>query len=113
MQKHIVVVDGAWAGHHPVYVRTFTRVLLEAGHKVTVLCPVPGDMTDWFTQNFSLEATMFDAQYFSYRFVQLPKFIPGQFRSPLICLAHWFHIAKALKQTPFSVRKPDMIFFAW
>ena len=111
--KHIVVVDGAWAGHHPVYVKAFARVLLEAGYKVSVLCPAPEEMAAWFAQTFPLDGAKFDAYYFSDRALPLLEFLPGRIKAPLVCLARWFHISHALKKIHFSAGKPDMIFFAW
>jgi glycosyltransferase involved in cell wall biosynthesis len=113
IQKHIAVVDGEWVGHHSIYVKTFVRVLLEAGYKVSVLCPAPEEMANWYAQTFSLEEGRFNAYYFSDSFLQPPEFLHGRFQSLLICLNQWFHIANALKKIQSSAGKPDMIFFAW
>ena len=113
IQKHIAVIDGAWVGHHSIYVKTFVRVLLEAGYKVSVFCPDQEDMTNWYAQAFSLEEGIFNVYYFSDPVVQLPEFLPGRFKSLLICLNQWFHMSNALKKIQSSAGKPDMVFFAW
>lgn len=113
MRKHIVVIDGAWAGHHPSYVKAFARVLLNAGYKVSILCPAPEEMAEWFTKNLLPEAAEFEAQYFSDRHIQLPRFFPARFKPLMICLAHWFHVSNSLSRLTSLSGKPDMVFFAW
>jgi glycosyltransferase involved in cell wall biosynthesis len=112
-QKHIVIADGAWVGHHPIYVKVFAQILLEAGYKVSVFCPAPEGMRNWFAQTFSLEDAKFDAYYFSDCVVSLPKFLPRQIGALLTCLTNWLHFSKALKRVDFSAGKPDLVFFAW
>jgi hypothetical protein len=112
IQKHIVVVDGAWSGHHPVYVKAFAKVLLETGYRVSVLCPAPEDMTNWFAQAPSLEGAGFNAYYFSDS-DELPGFIPRRLAPLVACLERWFHISNALKKILSSLGNPDMVFFAW
>ncbi len=108
-RKHIVVVDGAWVGHHPVYLKVFARVLLEAGYKVSVFCPTPEEMTTWFTHTFTGDSFQFDAYYYSDRELPFSEFLPGRIKLPLTCLSRWLQAARALKE----IGKPDMVFFAW
>ena len=37
----VALVDPYWSGHHPMYVRLFSRALLDLGHAVVALCPNP------------------------------------------------------------------------
>lgn len=112
-QKHIVVVDGAWAGHHPSYVKAFVRILFEAGYKVSVFCPAPEEIKLWLLRSHPFERDRFDAYYFSDRDVRFPKFLPARIKALLTCLGRWVRISNAMKEICSSTDKPDMIFFAW
>lgn len=104
-QKHIVVVDGLWAGHHAVYAKTFARILLEAGYKVSVFCPAPEEVAEAVD---GVEVHAFsDLNHTS------SGLMPKKIALILAVLAHWLHISKALKMAFSSGNKPDMVFFAW
>lgn len=112
-QKHIVVVDGLWVGHHPVYVKTFARLLLHAGYQVTVLCPAPGEVTSWVDQAESIEEGRFKAYEFSEEEPRLLGYMPSRFRNAFLSLARWWHISRSVKALCPSCGRPDLVFFAW
>lgn len=114
MSNHIVIVDGAWGGHHPVYIKTFARVLLEAGYRVSVLCPDPDTMNVWVSQQLFDKSINFKAYYFVESAFRIKwSFIPFRLKSALIVLNRWLHIKRSLNEIVHSKCKPDLIFFAW
>lgn len=113
IKKHIVVVNGLWGGHHSVYVKTITRVLLDAGYQVSVFCPAPDEVTSWVNQTFPIERNRFKAHYFSDLEPRLWRYLPGRFRHVLRSLPRWFQASRALKKFYSSSNKPDLVFFAW
>lgn len=36
--KTIFLIEDSWGGHHPTYLKIFTKTLLELGHQVIILC---------------------------------------------------------------------------
>ena len=60
---HVVLVEPHWHGHQGTYLRGFSRVLLEQGHRVTALCPFPDDAAAAFARvQKALEKTVTDFQ---------------------------------------------------
>ena len=112
-QKHIVVVDGLWEGHHPTYVKVFVKLLLDAGYQVSVFCPSPEEVSSWVNQTLSAEKCRFRAHYFSERETKLWRYIPSKIRHALLPLACWFHVSRSLKARLSSSENPDLVFFAW
>lgn len=112
-QKHIVVVDGLWIGHHPTYVKTFVKILLGAGYRVSVLCPAPDDVMSWVHQASKVEDGRFKAYSYSDSEPGLLKCIPSKIRYALSSLARWIHVSRSLKSFISPAEKPDLVFFAW
>ncbi len=50
--KTIALIGENWGGHHPTYLKIFTKTLLELGHQVIVFCPEPTELSEWIAQNF-------------------------------------------------------------
>lgn len=112
-QKHIVVVDGMWIGHHPTYVKTFAKILLGAGYRVSVLCPAPEEVSSWVQQDSPPGKGRFSAHYYTDPEPGLLRCIPGKIRYVLSSLARWIHVSRSLKTFVSSAEKPDLVFFAW
>lgn len=112
-QKHIVVVDGMWIGHHPVYLKTFVNILLVAGYKVTVLCPAPEEVSSWVKHTSVSEYACFGAHYFSDPGPGILSFIPGKVRYTLSGLFRWRHLSRSLRKLLHPSENPDLVFFAW
>jgi glycosyltransferase involved in cell wall biosynthesis len=113
MQRHIVVVDGFWLGHHPIYVKAFVRILLEAGYQVSVLCPAPDEVSTWVNQFPAIDKELFRAHYFIDRLPKLWKYAPRKIQNALSPLVRWYHVSQSLKAFYSSTEKPDLVFFAW
>ncbi len=101
MPKHIVIADGAWGGHHAMYLKTIGRILSEEGHQVTALCPSPNEMADY------------SAYYFSNDDVWMPPSILKRFFPPIECLSRWLHLSRTLRKVSASGSKPDLVLIAW
>jgi glycosyltransferase involved in cell wall biosynthesis len=112
-QKHIVVVDGLWVGHHPTYVKTFVKLLLDAGYRVSVLCPAQEEVSSWAKLTLSVDVCRFKAHQFSEREPYLFRYMPRKIRHALLPLARWSQVSRSLKTLCSLSGKPDLVFFAW
>jgi glycosyltransferase involved in cell wall biosynthesis len=112
-QKHIVLVDGLWAGHHPIYVKTFAKLLLGAGYQVTVLCPAPDEVASEVGGCSSVEDGQLKAHRLSERVPKLLRYIPKRIRTPFLPLVRWWQVSQSLKAVCLASGKPDLVFFAW
>ena len=115
MSKHIVIVDGAWAGHHAMYAKVIVKVLLEAGYRVSMLCPAPNEMEDWASHLVLTNEIQFRAWHFTNRksWSWRKRSIVSRLLPPLECLLCWVNLAHILKKTITAVGKPDLVFLAW
>ncbi len=111
--KHVVVVDALWVGHHPIYVKTFARVLLGAGYQVSVLCPAPGEVSLWVSQNVSAGVDRFKAYDYCDRAPASFAFLSRRLRHALLPLMRWMQISRAVKILLNSSGEIDLVFFAW
>lgn len=112
-QKHVVVVDGLWVGHHPTYVKTFVKVLLGAGYQVSVLCPAPEEVSSWLNQALSVEEGRFKAHEFSEREPAVFRCFSPRVRHAFLPVARWWQVSRSVKALCSSSEKPDLVFFAW
>lgn len=112
-QKHIVVVDGLWGGHHPTYVKTFAKLLLGAGYQVSVLCPAPEEVASWVNRTVSAHLGEFKAYEFCEREPVLFAYIPSRARHAFLPLTRWWRLSRSVKALCDSSGKPDLVFFSW
>jgi len=115
MSKHIVIVDGAWSGHHAMYAKVIVEILLEAGYRVSILCPEPNEMEDWASHLVLSKEIHFSAWHFTNRksWSWRKRLIARRLVPPLECLLCWLNLAQILKKAIKSVGKPDLVFLAW
>jgi len=113
MQKHIAVVNGLWIGHHSIYVKTFVKVLLEAGYRVSIFCPAPDEVSSWLNEFLPVAKGSFDAHYFADREPWLWRFMPRRIQYALGSWPRWFYASRGLRKFIPPTGKPDLVFFAW
>ncbi len=110
--KTIALVDTFWGGHHPTYLKFFSKSLLELGHDVIALCPEPDDMHVWIDQN----CAGFTGHFQAFK-LQEPK--PRLFSLNVLqarerTLLRWQQAAQGIAQIDSRLGKvPDLIFFTW
>lgn len=113
MRNHIVVVDGLWLGHHPVYLKIIVKILLEAKYRVSVLCPDPDEMDSWVDLLPDITDGRYRSYYYSEGDAWLHKSLPAKYQGALYSISRWFHISKTLRFCINSTDSPDFVFFAW
>ena len=111
--KHIVVVDGLWAGHHPTYIKVFAKLLVDAGYQVTVLCPEPREVESWVRYASTAEAERFTGHVFSEQVNTLLGYMPSRLRNAFQSLDRWRQIAQTVRSVCSVHGNPDLVFFAW
>jgi glycosyltransferase involved in cell wall biosynthesis len=106
--RHVVLVEPHWHGHHGTYMRHFSRVLLEQGHRVTALCPYPAEPTTYLAKAHPELAPRFQAFHFS-----RPSPVPAGTRWPerAFAVKFWTETARAIAAN--RVDSPDLVFLNW
>lgn len=105
-------MDTFWGGHHPTYLKFFSKSLLELGHQVIALCPEPDEMETWIQQNCAPWVAHFQAfkleepkpRFFSLNILQTRE----------RTLLRWQQAARSIAQIELAFgAAPDLIFFTW
>lgn len=110
--KTIALVDTIWIGHHPTYLKIFTKTLLELGYRVVIFCPEPTEISQWITLNYPKQTDLFHA--FELQEPELNQFIIGTTPKTLIALQYWQHTARAIQEASSKIgSSPELVFFAW
>lgn len=109
----IFLFDDISDGHHPTYLRLFSKSLLDIGCQVVVFSPTPRPLETWFLQQKPLYEQEFRAVEIEKRKnIQIP-FINKTPR-PLRVLSQWYYTAKTIKKfVSVSGITPDLVFFPW
>lgn len=110
--KTIALIDTCWSGHHPTYLKFFTKTLLKLGCRVMAFCPAPREVYDWVAGN---HPQLTDQLYtFEVQEPILSSFPLSRFRPVLNAIARWQHAAAEVQKASTKVgSSPDLVFFAW
>ena len=112
MMKTIFIVELFWTGHHPTYLKLFTKSLLELGHKVIVLCPEPDEVNDWVFDNCEETAGRIDV--YEYNRPELRVSLPGRMKPALVTVRRWKEAATAIAKISGDLcLVPDLVFFMY
>lgn len=115
VKKHIVILDGVWGGHHEMYIKYYSKALIELGYKVSILCPFPAEVKKWLQENLEKEYKTFDCMYFVTEEINGSCLFPSH--SYLTALFrvfnNWLHIHQVFKKQVFPLGKPDHYLFLW
>lgn len=110
--KTIALVDTLWIGHHPTYLKIFTKTLLELGHKVVVFCPEPTEISQWITLNCPKQTELFHV--FKLQEPELNQSLVGLAPKMLTTITYWQHTSSAIQKASLEIGgSPDLVFFAW
>jgi glycosyltransferase involved in cell wall biosynthesis len=109
--KTIALIDTLWYGHHPTYIKIFSKTLLELGHKVIVFCPEPSEVNQWISLNCQ-KHNLFHA--FELKEPKINESLLALAPKTFTALLHWKHTATAIQRVLFKIGSPpDLVFFAW
>lgn len=53
MKQNIALVDHQWGGHHEMYLKLYTKLLLELGHSVIVVTPGYDEFKTWIGEEYA------------------------------------------------------------
>lgn len=110
--KTIVLVDTLWFGHHPTYLKIFTKTLLELGNRVITLCPEPVELSQWITLNCPKQTHLFHT--FELQEPEPKQALIGLTPKVFSALVYWQHAASAIQKVSSKIgSSPDLVFFAW
>ena len=110
--KTIALVDTLWGGHHPTYLKFFSKTLLELGHEVITLCPEPEEMSQWIASHYRGLANHFHC--FELHEPPPNQFPIRQLQTRAMAVARWQRVAQSIREISSKLGKvPDLTFFAW
>lgn len=108
--KNITLIEEAWTGHRPIFLKLFNKVLLDLGYQVLTFCPQPEELEDWIKENCQTK----DGQYHIFEFHR-PIAIqgPGKKDDPILhAINLWKAARKAVDFAIQELGKPsDLVFF--
>lgn len=111
MIKNIVLVDALWVGHHAVYLKLFSKILLEIGYNVVTICPAPVELDQWIRANCSSDD---NKRFQSYPY---PDILPSKSVFSLLLSVNsvktWWVTSRLIKDIYKYGQSPDLVFFAW
>lgn len=110
--KTIALIDTFWFGHHPTYLKIFSKILLELDCRVITFCPEPADLKQWIAQSCPKQIELFHA--FELQEPEINQVLIGLAPQTFTALAHWQHSASAIQKASAKIgSSPDLVFFAW
>lgn len=110
--KKTILIDHFWTGHHPTYLKLFSKAILSCGHSVVVFCPSPHEVQQWIAVNCPHDRERFRG--FEIREPARPRFLPSRMGDALYGAAWWLSAAGAVRKAHRETgTKPDLVFFAW
>ena len=111
-KKTIALIEYHWMGHHSVWYKLFTKVLVERGYEVVGFCPAPDEMEQWADNTLGADSRK--SCEFNYRGIrQLPSWIPERFRRRVSSAVQYLTLVRALKRwEKTEQREIDLVFFA-
>ncbi|MDX2240322.1 MAG: glycosyltransferase [Leptolyngbyaceae cyanobacterium bins.302] len=105
--KTLALVDTFWHGHHPLYFRLFTKVLLKLGYKVAAFCQQTTEINEWIEQQ--LPNAKANLSLFLIQEGPPSKFPIGRIRRAQMTLARWETVAQTLRDC--LRHAPDLVLF--
>ena len=107
MIKTIALIDTLWDGHHPVYLKIFSKVLLELGYDVISFCPDPVDIKNWIFNNYSAQDKN---RFYAFKLDEPKLNLPQSLKKA----ARFSACAKELKNVyKKNGVKPELVFFSY
>jgi glycosyltransferase involved in cell wall biosynthesis len=105
--------DNFQGGHHPTYLRIFSKAFLELGYKVIVFCLNPDDVSKWIDLDCpQKKGYLYTIKVQKFKIPKLP--IIGSLPRSLEVLSRWQYTAKVIKEETEKIQIfPDLVFFPW
>jgi len=92
------IYDWSRGGHFRTYFRIYSRMLLEAGHKVIAICRKPEEITEWINQTVAAEHAVNFSAYPGHKPRRL-RWLPKSISMPIAAWLRWRALAKDMRQT--------------
>lgn len=110
--RTVALVDPFWNGHHPTYMRLFSKSLLELSCRVMAFCPAPLELSEWVETTSPGQSVSFAA--FELHDPE-PVWLPTKrLRKARFIVARWHRASQAIKRAASTTGcEPDLVFFPW
>jgi glycosyltransferase involved in cell wall biosynthesis len=110
--KTIALFDPFWSGHHPMYLKLFSEVVLSLGVEVMIFCANPKAMQELMSGSSARYGNMI--QYFEIPAPRESSFPIHILRPALYGFKLWRSAEQAIRgAVSMARRSPDLVFFAW
>jgi glycosyltransferase involved in cell wall biosynthesis len=113
--KTVVLIDPYEGGHHLMYLRLFSKALLELGHHVIACCADSESLNEWLVDRLQDSPELIE----NFQTLQMIEKTPIQLFNdislqPLNTLSRWYQAKKAISLVISSIgHKPDLVVFNW
>jgi hypothetical protein len=113
--KTVVLIDPYQGGHHLMYLRLFSKSLLELGHQVIACCADSENLNEWLVDRLQNSPELIEnfqtLQIFEKPPIQLFNYTSLQ---PLNTLSRWYEAKKTINLVISSIGyEPDLVVFNW
>jgi glycosyltransferase involved in cell wall biosynthesis len=103
-KKVVALYDINWHGHHPMYLGILTKILLEEGYTVWVLCQKPDEIKEWISAQSQLPIDHLKLKKIHSFLQSVPPLVRG--------FIHWIYAHKKISALQKKEgRRPDFVFF--
>jgi len=110
--KTVAIILEFWEGHHPTYLKFFSRTLLNLGCRVIAFSPSPDELREWVRLNCPDRSNLFRS--LKYSTIEYSEFIPSVIKSKLSTIKRWQTANYLLNKLSSSEGLvPDLVFFAY
>ncbi len=106
----VAVVDGRMSGHHTAYLRLITRMLLELGARVLLLCPEPREVETWLAARADQRDLAERLASASFRLPRPSRPPVGRLAGLAAYLGRWQAVARAIRG---QGTRPRLVLFPW
>jgi Glycosyl transferases group 1 len=113
--KTVVLIDPYQGGHHLMYLRLFSKALLELGYQVIACCADSENLNEWLVDQLQDYPKLIKNFQTLKMFEQPPiQLFNHTSLQPLNTLSRWYQAKKTISQVILSVgHKPDLVVFNW
>jgi hypothetical protein len=112
--KTVVLIDPYQGGHHLMYLRLFSKALLELGYQVIACCNDSENLTKWLVVQLQNNPNLIN----NFQILELVEKPPIRLfkhisLQPLNTLSRWHQAKQTISQIISMGYKPDLVIFNW
>jgi hypothetical protein len=111
--KTVVLIDPYQGGHHLMYLRLFSKALLELGHRVIACCADPENLNEWLVDRLQSSPQLIK-NFRTLKILEKPpiQLFNNKSLQPLNTLSRWYEAKKTISRVISSIgQELDLVIF--